>query len=143
MESQAAIGKPLTPASPRQIVRAMDTHASSDPASLRGVEHAGVIDLLTHDPKRNDVTLVMVEPRPWDGTAERLFQLQEKLNAYVSFALDGEMAEAYPALVGLPLVILLECATYPDDATIDLLEKVRTQLGFQGIDLQVLVKEKA
>ena len=35
------------------------------------------------------------EPRPWDGSDERLHQLQEKFNAYVSFLLDGEMAAAF------------------------------------------------
>lgn len=119
----------------------MNSDASPNPAGPRGVEHAGVIDLLTHDAKTGHVTLVMVERRPWDGSEDHLFQLQEKLNAYVSFALDGELAESYPALAGLPLRIVLECATYPDEPTIDLLEKVREQLGFQQIDLQVLVKE--
>jgi hypothetical protein len=120
----------------------MNPDASPTSAGPRGVEHAGVIDLLTHDAKNGRVTLVMVEPRPWDGSETRLFQLQEKLNAYVSFALDGELAESYPALAALPLRIVLECASYPDEATVDLLEKVREQLGFQQIDLQVLVKEK-
>ena len=116
------------------------TSGTSEPP--RGVEHAGVIDMITHDAKRGEVTLVMVEPRPWDGSELRLFQLQEKLNAYVSFALDGELAEAYPKLAGLPLRLLLECATYPDNDTVTFLERVREQLGFQQIDLQVLVKEK-
>jgi hypothetical protein len=120
----------------------MNPDASPNPAAPRGVQHAGVIDLLTHDARNGWVTLVMIEPRPWDGSEERLFQLQEKLNAYVSFALDGELAESYPAIADLPLRIILECATYPDEATIDLLEKVREQLGFQQIDLQVVVKEK-
>jgi hypothetical protein len=119
----------------------MNPDASPNPAGPRGVEHAGVIDLLTYDAKNGHSTLVMVEPRPWDGSEARLFQLQEKLNAYVSFALDGELAESYPDIAGLPLRIVLECATYPDEATIDLLEKVREQLGFQEIDLQVVVKE--
>ncbi|HEV7403641.1 MAG TPA: DUF6572 domain-containing protein [Chthoniobacteraceae bacterium] len=120
----------------------MNSDASPNSAGSRGVEHPGVIDLLTHDAKNGRVTLTMVEPRPWDGSEVRLFQLQEKLNAYVSFALDGELAESYPAIAGLPLHIVLECATYPDEATIDLLEKVREQLGFQQIDLQVVVKER-
>jgi hypothetical protein len=116
--------------------------ASSSSPGHRGVEYTGVIDLLTHDEQKGTVTLTMYEPRPWDGTEARCFQLQEKLNAYLSFALDGEMADEYPKLAGLPLTILLECTTYPDDMAIDLLEKVRNQLAFQQIDLQVVVKEK-
>ncbi len=42
----------------------------------------------------------MFESRPWDDSDLQLFQLQEKFNAYVSFLLDGEMAEAHPELAG-------------------------------------------
>ena len=41
--------------------------------------------------RKNEVLLVMNEPRPWDGSELRLHELQEKFNAYVSFLLDGEM----------------------------------------------------
>ena len=81
----------------------------------------------------------MLEPRPWDGSELRLFQLQEKINAYLAFALDGEMAEAYPALTGLPLRLQLDCATPPDSMTVSFLSHVRDQIAFQEIDLQVRV----
>ena len=132
--------KPLTEAAHQQIVCAVNPDASSTSESPRGVEHAGVIDLLIHHEREGKVTLVMVETRPWDGSQRQLFQLQEKLNAYLSFALDGEMADAYPTLAGKPLGLRLECATYPDDAVVEMLEKVREQIAFQGIDLEVIVK---
>jgi hypothetical protein len=93
---------------------------SAAAASPRGVEHAGVIDAL-----------------PWDGSDLRLFQLQEKMNAYLSFILDGEMVEAYPVLKGKPLRIQLDCATAPDTKTFQFLKMIRDQIAFQGIDLQV------
>ena len=100
-----------------------------------------MIDLIVHSEKERTVTLVMVENRRWDSSEEQLFQLQEKLNAYLSFALDGEMEEVYPQLIGLPLRLKLECVMYPTDEVIDLLQKVREQIAFQGIDLEVVVKE--
>ena len=106
-------------------------------ASRRGVEHAGIIDALVHDPETDLITLTMVEPRPWDGSDLRLFQLQEKVNAYLSFVLDGEMVEDYPALEGKKLRIQLDCATAPDGKTLKFLKVVRDQIAFQGIDLQV------
>ncbi len=115
----------------------LQSPATQPPAPLRGIEHAGVIDALTTDPATGEVTLLMVEPRPWDGSELQLFQLQEKLNAYLSFVLDGEMEEAYPALVGKPLRIQLDCVTTPDAMTRSLLKMVRDQIAFQGIDLQV------
>lgn len=107
------------------------------PPSFRGVEHAGVIDALEYDPESGEVVLIMVDSRPWDGSEKRLFQLQEKFNAYVSFALDGEMNEAYPALMDKPLRIVLKCATAPDSMTRHLLGLIRDQIAFQGIKLEV------
>ena len=66
-----------------------DNSLGNEPQS--GVAQAGVIDLFGFDQKKNEVLLVMNEPRPWDGSEIRLHELQEKFNAYVSFLLDGEM----------------------------------------------------
>ena len=112
---------------------------SRTPEPPRGVEHANVIDAIVHDARTDEVTLTMVERRPWDGSDAQMFQLQEKFNAYVSFALDGEMAEAYPGLVGKRLRLRLECATYPDEEAVHLLSMMREQLAFQNIDVEVVV----
>ncbi len=114
-------------------------HSHSTPDSPRGVEHAHVIDIVADDAKTGEVVLVMLEPRPWDGSELRLFQLQEKINAYLSFALDGEMAESYPALLGRPLRLQLDCVAMPDSAVVEFLGVVREQVGFQGINLEVRV----
>ena len=81
----------------------------------------------------------MVEPRPWNGTDLQLFQLQEKFNAYVSFALDGELADAYPALVDKALRLRLECVEPPNEAVLHFLELVREQVAFQGLEVEVVV----
>jgi hypothetical protein len=103
----------------------------------RGVEFPEVIDLLTHDSKSGRVQLVMFEPRAWDGGEEQLFQLQEKLNAYVSFALDGELADSYPELEAKPLSVVLRCLELPSSDAVEFLSKVREQIALQGIELEV------
>ncbi|MCX6978912.1 MAG: hypothetical protein NTX04_13495 [Verrucomicrobia bacterium] len=108
-------------------------------SSQRGVEFPHVIDIVAHDTPTNSVALIMLESRPWDGSELRLFQLQEKLNAYLAFALDGEMAEAYPSLIGLPLRLQLDCVTPPDSMTVSFLSQVRDQIAFQDIDFIVRV----
>ncbi len=113
------------------------TEPVNPPTVQRGVEYAGVIDALSHDPATDVVTLLMVEPRAWDGSELRLFQLQEKVNAYLSFALDGEMTEAYPGLQGKPLRLLLDCMTAPDSMTLHFLGRVRDQIAFQDIKFEV------
>ena len=119
----------------------MNTESTSTSTSTgpRGVEHAHIIDIVAHDAKTGEVALIMLEPRPWDGSELQMFQLQEKLNAYLSFALDGEMAEAYPELSKLPLRIQVDCATMPEGAVLDFLNHVHDQIAFQDIKLEVRV----
>ena len=99
-----------------------------------------MIDLFAHDPKTDEVVLVMEEPRPWDGSDERLYQLQEKFNAYVSFLLDGEMATAHPELASKPARIELRCDHMPDARAIELLGQIHDQLAFQEIKMEVVVR---
>lgn len=108
-----------------------------------GIEQTDVIDVIAHDPKSDMVTLIMREARPWNGSDEQLFQLQEKLNTYLSFALDGEMHEAYPQFVGKPVRVQLECHGMPDERTLHFLQHVRQQIAFQEVDLQVRVYSHA
>ena len=83
----------------------------------------------------------MNEPRPWDGSDARLHELQEKFNAYVSFLLDGEMAEAHPELAGKPARIELRSAEMPDDKAVALLGAIHDQLALQEIRVEVIVAE--
>ena len=121
------------------MICALNSESQSSPPPPRGVEHPHVIDMIAHDPETDVVTLTMFESRPWNGSDLQIFQLQEKFNAYVSFALDGEMAEAYPALVDKRLQLCLECVAPPEETVLHFLKLVREQVAFQGIDVQVIV----
>jgi|SRR5246127_428155 hypothetical protein len=103
----------------------------------------GVIDVIAHDPKTDEVVLVMNEPNEWDGSDEQLLALQERFNAYVSFLLDGEMPEAHPELAGKPTRIELRCAHMPDARGLELLGHIHDQLAFQEIKLEVVVRDVA
>jgi hypothetical protein len=116
------------------------SHAAGDAGSeRRGVEHADVIDMIGEDPATGTVVLAMEETRAWDGSELRLFQLQEKFNAYLSFALDGEMREAYPALADRPIRVRLNTVLPPDRGSMRLLRMIARQMGFQGISLEIMV----
>jgi hypothetical protein len=106
-----------------------------------GMEHAGIIDFFAHDQKTDEVVLVMIESRPWDNSERQLFQLQEKFNAYVSFLLDGELAEAHPELSAKKPRIELRCAQMPHGQTLELLNAIHDQLEFQEIRVEVLVED--
>jgi uncharacterized protein DUF6572 len=103
----------------------------------------GVIDVIANDPKTGEVVLVMNEPNEWDGSDDQLLSLQERFNTYVSFLLDGEMAEAHPELAGKPRRIELRCAHMPDARALELLGHIHDQLAFQEIRLEVVVRDVA
>jgi hypothetical protein len=103
-------------------------------------DRTGVIDIIAHDPKTNEVVLVMNEPNDWNGSDEQLFSLQERLNAYVSFMLDGEMESGHPDFAGKPARIEVRCAYMPDSRALELFGHIHDQLAFQEIRLEVVVR---
>ncbi len=102
---------------------------------------AAIIDVVAHDSKTDELVLVMNEQDAWDGSDERLHELQERFNVYASFLLDGEMAEAHPELAGKRARIEVRCAQMPDERAIDLLGMIHDQLAFQDIKMEVIVAE--
>jgi len=105
-------------------------------------DRAGVIDMIAHDAKADEAVLVMNEPDPWTDSDERLFQLQERFNAYVSFLLDGEFAEWDPKLAQKRARIEVRCGHMPGTRALDLLGQIHDQLAHQEIDVRVVVKER-
>jgi hypothetical protein len=96
--------------------------------------------VIAHDAKTGEVVLVMNESNAWDGSDARLLRLQERFNAYISFLLDGEMAEAHPDLVSKPARIEVRCAHTPDARALKLLGMIHDQLAFQEIKMEVVVR---
>ena len=114
-----------------------------EPEISNSKNRTSVIDIIAHDPKTGEVVLVMNEPNEWDDADEQLLSLQERFNAYVSFLLDGEIAEAHPELAGKPTRIELRCAHMPDGRVLELLGHIHDQLAFQEIKLEVVVRSEA
>jgi hypothetical protein len=116
------------------ILRVMVQDTSS--GNKAGVENPNCIDLVT---ERSDgsFVLVMVETRPWDGSKQRIRELQAKIQSYVSFALDGAMAREYPDSVGRPVIVRLDTVSIPDAVTENFLGEIRRRLQRYGISLAV------
>jgi hypothetical protein len=110
------------------------------PQTSKIKDRTGVIDVIAEDKNSGEVVLVMNEPNEWDGSDEQLLALQERFNAYVSFLLDGEMAETHPELAGKPARVELRCAHMPDAHALELLALIHDQLAFQEIRLEVVVR---
>lgn len=104
------------------------------------LDQANVVDAMGIDQASGRVVLVIRHDGAWDGSPAQLYLLQEKLNAYLSFALDGEMAEACPEFAGRPLGLLIDTASDPDPRTLHVLAHVRQQIQFQDITLEVRLR---
>ena len=116
------------------------TESDSEPPNNE--DRVGVIDMIAHDPKTDEAVLIMNEPAAWDGSDDRLLELQERFNAYVSFLLDGEFAEWDPKLAQKRARIEVRCAHLPDARAIDLLGNIHDQLAHQEIKVEVVVKDR-
>ena len=101
------------------------------------LEKTNVVDAAGIDKGSGRVILVIRHDGAWEGSAKQLYLLQEKLNAYLSYALDGEMAETCPDFANRPVGLRIETATAPDAQTMALLGQMRRQVGFQDITLEV------
>jgi uncharacterized protein DUF6572 len=117
-------------------------HEREGESSMTGMAEPSVIDLFALDRKTDEILLVMQESRPWDRSDERLHQLQEKFNAYVSFLLDGEMVAAHPELAGKTARIELRCDHMPDDRVLALLNLIHDQIALQEIKMEVIVADR-
>ena len=115
---------------------------NSESGTAKMKDRRGIVDVIAEDKRTGEVVLVMNEPNEWNGSDEQLLALQERFNAYVSFLLDGEMAEAHPELAGKRARIELRCAHTPDARTLELLGLIHDHLAFQELDLEVVISEQ-
>lgn len=105
---------------------------------IEGLENPATLDAIAHDAKRDVIILAMYETRPWTHGDAQLLQLQEKLNAYASYALDGEMAEDYPEFRDKKIRIQLRTAHDPSDRVLEFVMQARKQLELQDVALEVI-----
>ena len=78
-----------------------------------GVQNPSIIDLIATDPASDSVVLVMIERRPWGSSSQQFKQIEEKVNRYMGYVLDGFLVEHYPHHEGKPVQIRLACAEQP------------------------------
>lgn len=110
---------------------------------MSGLENPGVLDAFAHNTAEDKLVMAMYENRPWFGEEKQLLQLEEKLNAYLSFVLDGEMTQAFPHLAGKPLEIQLRTVHEPDPGAAALLQRITEQLALQQIQFAVYQIDEA
>lgn len=100
------------------------------------LEQTDKVDLVTEDAQHEEIALILVETRRWEGSPEQLAQLKTKLNNYISFALEGEMLERFPEAKGKSLRIQFDCTS---SLPTELVESIRTGLRQLNIGFSVNV----
>lgn len=86
------------------------------------------------------VELVIVRDAPWTGAESELATFQQKVQTYVSFALDGQMGKQFPDAVGKPWAIVVastETAGHPDERTRRVLDALTERLPAHGGQLRL------
>lgn len=102
-----------------------------------GVQNATILDLIALD--AGTVVLAMIERRAWGASPQQFRQIEEKINRYLGYALDGFLAEHYPQYQGLPVKIRLDCAEAPHGDAVAFVEAARDAIERQGIGFAVNV----
>jgi hypothetical protein len=70
------------------------------------------IDLVTQDPT-GEANLYIVQDQPWIDSEAETDSLDQKIGAYATFALEGQMQEMYPELRGRPWRIIIDTYVGP------------------------------
>jgi hypothetical protein len=105
-----------------------------------GVENAKVIDLISADPAADKVVLTMVERRPWGASPRQFQQIEEKINRYMGYVLDGFLADHYPQFEGKKVQLRLECAEEPHGEAILFVQAAARAASDHGLEFVVTVK---
>jgi len=74
------------------------------------------IDLVALSADSSTVCLYNVSDFAWTGSDAQIGSLQAKIQSYVGYALDGQMAAAYPETRDLPWRIVIRCRRGAPDA---------------------------
>ncbi len=102
------------------------------------IEQHSVIDFIGVDKNTKEVFLTITDHLDWNNTNDHLWQLQEKINAYIRFIESGEILEKFPEAKDRNIIIeIVGREHYPPvakefiDMSNEVLKNVPTQLRFR------------
>ena len=104
-----------------------------------GVENPKLMDLITVDPQSDKVVLAMIERRPWGGHPRQFAQIEEKLNRYMGYVLDGFLAEQHPEHKGRRVQLRIDCAEAPHGDAVLFVRAAQDACAKHGLELAVKV----
>lgn len=121
------------------------TTSTEVPIQQPGVQNPKIIDLITTDSSTGEVVMKMIEFRSWKCKKEelhgRLVQLQNKVDSYLSYILDGFFLQQYPQYKDKTIRIELESTEALEGEFIRFFEAAQTFSGSNGIQFLHVVKK--
>lgn len=100
-----------------------------------GIHHPDVVDLVTHGD--DAYRLIVVEEQALGDTDAPA--LQQKLNNYLGFALDGPLLEHYPESEERPICIRVDLYAQPSQFIIDFLHRYARAISGYGVSFELSV----
>jgi hypothetical protein len=104
-----------------------------------GVQNPMIMDLITCDPATDKVVLAMFERRTWGSHPQQFKQIEEKINRYMGYVLDGFLAEQYPKYVGKRVQIRIDCCEAPHGAAVTFVAAAKQAIENHGLEFVVNV----
>jgi hypothetical protein len=105
-----------------------------------GVQNPMIIDLITLEKASDTVVLAMIERRSWGAAEQQFKQIEEKVNRYMGYVLDGFLAEQYPQYIGKAVQIRLDCAEEPHGEAARFVAAMKDAVESHGIHFATAVR---
>jgi hypothetical protein len=104
-----------------------------------GVQNPSIVDLIEVDTASGDVVLVMTERRDWENSSDQFRQIEEKINRYMGYVLDGHLVLHYPQYAGRRVLIRLDAAHEPRGEAVRFVGAAGRSIRDHGLDFVVRV----
>jgi hypothetical protein len=87
------------------------------------------LDLVFHDPTRDEFVLIMVHSGEWDGSADEESSLRQKLNSYAYFVLEGRLIQHFPEAEGKNVRLQIDGTSTPPNNIASLIQQANNRLS--------------
>jgi len=105
---------------------------------MAGMSDPNLVDLITYDPSRDEIAVIMIADTPWSDAAV-IEQMVAKLDAYVHFIKDGSLVRRFPHAIGKSIRIQIDCASPPSGRPAAVIAQAQKLLSDRGIGIAVNV----
>jgi hypothetical protein len=99
-----------------------------------GVQNPMIMDLITLDEASDHVVLVMIERRAWGASPRQFLEIEEKINRYLGYVVDGFLEQQYPQYRGKRVRIRLDCVEAPQGEAAAFVSAAQQASRAHGID---------